>query len=117
MPESCSTWDREVLVQQFGEQGADAFLAKSQATKVPRRELSEEAVGHVSTHLALLNTAAKEIWAKADPKDERTHPSNAYATAWFIERGISRNLAQLSVQIIRPAWAVNSRRRHVKTRK
>ena len=72
--------------------------------------MSEQA-DYVSMRLALLNAAAKALWANADREDERTHPNNAYATTWFMEHGLSRSSAQIAVQIIRPAWAKNSRKR------
>ena len=102
---------REELVEQFGDHGTEAFLTSVIGTELPLPRQALEEGDYVSERLALLNTAAKALWAKADRENENSHPSNSYATAWFMEHGLSRNLAQVAVQFIRPAWAVNSRKR------
>lgn len=65
---------------------------------------------HVSNNLAKINQAAARFWANADRNDRGTHPDNATVTAWLIQQGLSKTLAEKAATIIRPNWAPTGRK-------
>jgi hypothetical protein len=74
------------------------------------KPLSATDRAHVSDRLAKTNQAAAKFWANADRADRGTHPENAIVSAWLVERGFSKTLADSAATIIRPEWAPTGRK-------
>lgn len=75
-----------------------------------QKPLSATDRDHMSDKLAKTNQAALKFWANADRADRGTHPDNATVSAWLVDRGFSKTLADSAATIIRPEWAPTGRK-------
>jgi len=64
---------------------------------------------HASKELVILNKAALNFWANADPEQKDTHPKNEIVKSWLINNGFSDIKATNGASIIRPDWAAKGK--------
>lgn len=60
---------------------------------------------YLSKKLEALIAAARYWWANADRDDPSTHPDMQSISAWLVDRGLTKSLADKATTIIRPEWA------------
>lgn len=65
---------------------------------------------YLSGGLKLLIDAAERFWKNADLKDRDTQPTNEKVSAWLVEKGFSKAMANAGATIIRPKGAGTGRK-------
>jgi len=58
--------------------------------------------GHETELLRMLAEAARQLWSNYDPEQPATAPLSDDVQGWLIKQGVSKRVAQIMAQILRP---------------